>query len=441
MKTGYLFLAVGIAGLGLESSDARAESAATLGLPIEVTTQSVQAAIEQAVPANTEKLDAWEFHGDTGIEYGAWRGPISVVTTASTLRVVAQVEYAFRACQRVNKPWPLKGSICPQFAQCGFGEPRPQIEVTIDISGTWSPSWAFVPVMATRTSVLRPCRLTLANIDVSDRATGLLRSQIEAEARKIEQMLQFHPRAEQVWNGVAPKQLADQVWLSWQLDRVSVEPLHFNPGRVGTMVTLAATPTLTRGQARPPLAPLPSQLTVGGGGGASAAPPSWRLGADASWGDVTSVLKPAFDQYSSDKGVKASLRRVSGSADGRVHAEFALEGAPLSALSVSANLRYDPGTDTASLDQLKLETDTAPLGEALVAEPFLAAAQARMRWQLQPLIQPVIVNMGAKLSSLGVVSGQVGPGARVEALSANTSGLSMAVTVPGRLQLQIVPAF
>jgi hypothetical protein len=154
MKIRYFPLVVGLVSLGLGGPTACALTVVSLGVPVEDTTTSLQSAIEQAVPAKVDQLGAWDFQGSTGIRYGARRGPISVVTTANAVRATARIEYAFRACQRVNKPWPLKGSFCQQFAQCGFGEPLPQIEVSVDVSGTWSPDWAVKPAVTTRMSVI-----------------------------------------------------------------------------------------------------------------------------------------------------------------------------------------------------------------------------------------------------------------------------------------------
>src|SRR5262249_9561938 len=155
-------------------------------------------------------------HDNTGVKYGAWRGPISVSTTGSTVRLQTRIEYAVAVCQRVNKRWPLKGSICPQLAQCGLGEQRPAVDVAVDGSGRWSPHWSFDPKVDVSTAVVRPCRFTIVNIDVSGRAIGLLRDHLQREAAKISNQLYFRAGAEQAWSKAAVSQVAPDLWLTWQ---------------------------------------------------------------------------------------------------------------------------------------------------------------------------------------------------------------------------------
>jgi hypothetical protein len=407
-----------------------AQSAATLSVPIHLTTSSIEGAINGAVPQKEERLGAWEFHDNTGIKYGAWRGPITVSTVGSAVRARTRIQYALAACQRVKKPFPLKGHFCQQFAQCGMGEPLAEVDVAVDVSGSWAPDWSFKPNVATSASVVRPCQLTVANIDVSGRAINLLRDHLQREAAKVSNQLHFRAAAEQAWSKVAVKQVAPDLWLTWQPVSATITPLQFLPGEVTTTATLAATPMLVQGQAAPSPAPLPGQLTVAPP--TIAVTPSWKLAADLAWNDVTKALVSAFGSYQPSPGVTATPRRVYGANDGRVHADFDLAGAGAAAVSVSGDLVYAAQTDTAKLDNLRVDGSPSLL-TTFVVSAFLAHVEANMRWQLRPLLQPVL----DKVNAAGLTTQPLGPGASIQGPKVAPSGLGLEIDIPGQMDLKL----
>jgi hypothetical protein len=401
------------------SSNARASSTASLRVPLSVPLAEVQQALEAAVPQRIERLGATEFDNGWGFRYGAWRGPFSVLSRDGKLQIGVRIQVAVRVCRRVSGVFGR--SFCQHVASCGFGnDPLAMIDLTTTVGASWSPNWSISPSVSTRSSTIRPCRVTLLNIDVTNRAVGQLRAKIDEAAAKVGNRLQLRARATAMWSRVHPISLGNDRWITWRAEAVRVGPIAFPPGAITSEAAIDLSAHVVTSAGAPPRVDLPGSLIVG----ASTAPriASLQLEVAAPWADLDTILQSKFGTYDAGHGIQISLVKLSGS-PGRVQLELQTAGVIATKIMASGVVIYDRSVDELSISDIEL---AAPPSESLAASIALSALEAavetRLKWQLEPLIADRLRDLGGGLASLA--------GLRADSVTVTTAGLEARLSAP-----------
>lgn len=235
---------------------ASADSTASVQVAMAVSLEDVRAALEAAIPQKIERLGATEFHGNVGVRYGAWRGPIRVVGAGNALRVGTRIEFVAWGCLQVPRPWPLRGSFCQPIASCGYGgQPHPVVDVWVSVTGKWTADWSVAASATLESTTIRPCNATFANIDATPLAINELRTALQDQATKVRDRLQFRPLVDRAWSQVGPLPLGKDTWLVWSPTAIRVQPIQF----LASAITSDATVTLSASvvtSATPPAMPV-----------------------------------------------------------------------------------------------------------------------------------------------------------------------------------------
>jgi len=240
-----------------------ADPSASIQVSVSVPLQEVQAALEAAIPPKIERLGATEFDGDWGFRYGAWRGPISVSGQGGVLHITARIEFAAWVCRRISKPWPLRGEICQPVASCGFdNEPLSIVDISTSVTAAWTTDWSVATSANTGSTTIRACRMTIANIDVTQRAVGVLSAKIQEQAAKIGEKLHLRAAAERAWSNAAPVSLGNETWAVWQPEKVQVGPIQVQPFQIFSNAQIGVTASVVTSTTPPVMPPLPPKLTL-----------------------------------------------------------------------------------------------------------------------------------------------------------------------------------
>jgi len=378
---------------------AGAASTASVQVAVNLPLQDVKAALEAAIPAKIERLGATEFDGGWGFRYGAWRGPISVSGDGGALRIGTRIQFAVWVCKQVPRPWPLHGAFCQPFASCGYGnDPLAAVDVWTTVTGSWTPDWSVAASVATGAATIQPCRMTILNIDVTQRAIGLLRSRIEAEASKLRERMQLRPEAERAWGRIKPLSLGNDVWIVWRAESIRVGPIAFQPFAITSDAAIDLSASVVTSSARPTLPALPSSLTVGA---TSVGPPGWKLQVAAAWTDISSVLTSKFGAYAAGSNVHIALVRVS-AVNGRVQLELEVSGAVSASITASAAVTYDAAADVLAVADIKLVGVSPDVSARVDGSALAAAIEARLKWPLAPLVASPLAAIDQALTNQGL---------------------------------------
>ena len=237
------------------SMRAAADSTASVQVAMAVSLDDVRAALESAIPPKIERLGATEFHGDVGVRYGAWRGPIRVAGVGNALRVGMRIEFAAWGCLRINKPWPLRGSFCQPIASCGYGEPHPVVDVWVNVTGKWTADWSVAASATLEATPIRPCNAMFVNYDATSLAINELRTALHDQATKLRNWLQFRPLVERAWRQVAPLPLGKDTWLVWSPTAIRVQPIRFQASAITSDATVTLSASVVT-SATPPAMPV-----------------------------------------------------------------------------------------------------------------------------------------------------------------------------------------
>jgi Domain of unknown function (DUF4403) len=191
----------------------------TLDIPLTYDLSPVVQALEKAVPRKFGNIN--ERHDISGqprlhVAFEAYRDPFQVSLDGQVAHITAIVHYA-------GKGW-YKAPVVPEVSgSCGVeGErPRAKIEITNKLSIT--PEWKLRG--KTRIASVEPyseankdkCRVTVFNINVTDRVTEATRNILDSKRGMIDQKiasLDIRTRFEDWWHLLQrPIPLTDSVWL------------------------------------------------------------------------------------------------------------------------------------------------------------------------------------------------------------------------------------
>jgi hypothetical protein len=235
-------------------------------LPISLELGAVVRKVEGLVPRTQSREDEWHPMGRVpvlGTLYvkEMWeRDPLEVALDGDGVEVSAQVRYRARIAEQTCLP--RLGCRWTQLAWCGHEGTMPSLRVGLRTRLRWRRDWTVEPATtAAPVEAGAPCRLTRANVDVSERVRnavqGLLDGavpQVDAEMRKA---LVLRSRVEEVWDRLQePIPAGKGVFILFRPEAVAVAEPTARGTRMSTTVAVTTRPRVVLGD-RPATRPLP----------------------------------------------------------------------------------------------------------------------------------------------------------------------------------------
>ncbi|HEX8242983.1 MAG TPA: DUF4403 family protein [Longimicrobium sp.] len=221
-----------------------------VNLPVTVDLSSIAEQVESKVPRGQNREDEWRPLGKfavVGTVYvkEMWeRDPLQLDIHGDHLDVAAHVRY--RARIAAHPCVPLAGCRWVQLGSCGVDGPMPTLDVGLRTALLWNRDWTMSPKTSARP--VDPgirCRLTEANIDVTDRVRNLVQQLMDRAAPQVDERIrtaaQLRHHVEGVWaTAQQPIQASKGVYLLLQPQSVAATP----PTGKGTTVTTTVSLTL-----------------------------------------------------------------------------------------------------------------------------------------------------------------------------------------------------
>jgi hypothetical protein len=385
--------------------------------------------------------------GGWGVRWEVRRTPIALTVRAATLRFGTTLEYRAWGCKELGKPWPFKGSACPQVGSCS-GAMEAWIEATPDVTADWRVDLHAAP----GANPLSRCKVTFLDYDVTDRITGALTQKLREVVGAIEQRLSETVRrsSEDAWRGLQqPIPLDRGFWLAVRPTAAQVGPFEARDGLLLNQVALTAHVRLASRQ--PPAEPSPLPRV-----GSASSPPHFRVAIEGElpYADASRLLREELQGNAYEVGGEIITVRdvdVRG-AGGRALVRVAFSGAGGDAAVVLAGTpRYDPESQVLSVPDLELAAEAAEGSTAPGApEPGAWATRHWLRDELRERASWRLAEVTEGAASLVASSStlELGPRARLETRvaqlavrSVDTSGAGFRVRahLDGQALVTVVP--
>lgn len=240
----------------------------TVTLPITVSLASVAAQVEQKVPHGQSHEDEWHPLGSfpvVGTLYvkEMWeRDPLALRLDGDHLDLSAHVRYRARVAAH---PCVLGRCQWVQLASCGQDGPMPSMDLGLRTVIGVRPDWTVAAHTTPRP--VRPgvrCRLTKANVDVTERVQNLVQGLLDRNAPEVDQRIReaadLHRRVKSVWWTVQqPIKASKGVYVLLQPEALSATPPRGEGMTLSTTVSVVVRPKLVIGdQPRVTPKPLPN---------------------------------------------------------------------------------------------------------------------------------------------------------------------------------------
>ncbi|HEX8905825.1 MAG TPA: DUF4403 family protein [Longimicrobiaceae bacterium] len=244
-------------GTGAAARPVPAPEPSTVNIPVSVDLSSIAQQVEDKVPRGQNREDEWRPLGKfavVGTVYvkEMWeRDPLQLSIGGDRLDVSAHVRY--RARIAAHPCVPVAGCRWVQLGSCGVDGPMPTLDVGLRTVLAWNRDWTVTP--RTRARPVDPgirCRLTEANIDVTDRVRELVQRLMDGAApqvdEKIREAAKLRSRVEGVWaTAQQPIQAAKGVYLVLQPQSLAATKPAGSGTTVSTTVSLTLQPKVVIG--------------------------------------------------------------------------------------------------------------------------------------------------------------------------------------------------
>jgi hypothetical protein len=191
-------------------------------LPVTVELGPLARFMEQRIPGWIVRREGWERYRDVGVQYGVWRGPVQVAMFGEVLHVQIPVWYWVKARKKVLGSLELSGS-------CGVHEPPRTALIRLAARLAWTPDGRLVPqgaILPVR--YLSPCRMTIAQLDVTPLLDRYVREKLGSMARKaldaqLPRLTDLRRRLQAAWAALGqPLPLGEGAWMLLQPEAVRV---------------------------------------------------------------------------------------------------------------------------------------------------------------------------------------------------------------------------
>lgn len=234
----------------------------TLDIPLTYDLAPVVRALEGAVPKRFGSID--ERHSVSGqprmhVAFEATRDPFQVSLDGQTAHLTAIIHYA-------GKGW-YKAPVVPEVSgSCGIGRERPRLRIEVTSPLRITPNWQLRG--KTRIGQIEPatqanrdkCRVTVFNINVTDRVVDATRGILEGKRAMVDQKiasLDIRKRFEEWWHLLQrPIPLTDSVWLQINPSAVRMGETVGVKRTLVTALGFSASPRVVTG-AQPPTVETP----------------------------------------------------------------------------------------------------------------------------------------------------------------------------------------
>ncbi|MDQ6612580.1 MAG: DUF4403 family protein [Gemmatimonadota bacterium] len=334
--------------------------ASVVDAPIEYQVGPLMRALNSAVPrkfGDMKKRIKSTSNKRQEFAFEATRTPFKMSLQGENLTLSTVIEYQGRGWYN-----PLIGPTVS--GGCGDGPIKPKIRVAVTSDLKLTSKWQFTP--HTKVSTLEPatattadqCRVTIFNVDVTDRVVGAVREQLESKLSSVDAgvaRFDLHTKMEKWYNLVNKSvKITDSLYIVFNPGAVRFGGLRLSDSLLIADIRLFVQPAMISGP-KPPerIAPLPALEPASSSVGDSA-----RVMLEAAIGyDVASALlkKQLVGRTFTRYGRKVSIAyvRIYGLGDGRialgvrfsgsVHGEGYLVGTPK--FDVASNMLYVPDLD------------------------------------------------------------------------------------------------
>lgn len=341
-----------------------------VNLPVTVSLAQVAAQVENKVPRGQNREAEWAPIGKfavVGTVYvkEMWeRDPLALAIHDDHVDVSAHVRY--RARLAAHPCVPVAGCRWVQLGSCGVDDgPMPTMDVALRTTLAFNRDWTISP--KTRPAPVRPgvhCKLTEANIDVTERVQELVQGVLDRAApqidEKIREAVKLRQRVEDVWSDIQqPIRASSNVYVLIQPQSLSATPPRGKGTTLTTNVDVTVRPRVVIGD-RPKIAelPLPPSGPVQPGRGFQV-----QLVAELPYTVVDSMLAKKLVGHTFDaKGhrVTVTAARLYGSGD-RVVLEVRIKGDARGTIYLVGTPVFDPASQVISVPDLDFSLESREL--------------------------------------------------------------------------------
>ena len=237
----------------------------TVTIPLTISLASVAAQVEKKVPHGQSHEDEWHPLGSfpvVGTLYvqEMWeRDPLSLKLDGDHLDLSAHVRYRARIaahpCVLGSCRWVTLGS-------CGHDETMPSMDIGLRTTIGIRPDWT----VASQTTPRRVrtgfrCKLTKANVDVTDRVQKMVQELLDRQAPEVDERIReaakLRHHVESVWKTVQqPIKASDGVYVLMQPEALAATPPVGSGTTLSTTVSVVVRPKVVVGE-RPTVTPTP----------------------------------------------------------------------------------------------------------------------------------------------------------------------------------------
>jgi hypothetical protein len=326
------------------------------------------ATLEAAVPRRfgdigTRKRSTTNRHVSTA--FAAERTPFEITREGTTVRVATVLEYQGKGWYKTPVGAEVSGS-------CGMSGLRPRVSVAIATTLRITPGWGLrgksevTTVAPFSTDRRDQCKVTIFNVDVTDRVVAAARSELEKRLSALDEKIatvDVRSRIDNWWRLLQrPIRLSDSVWLRLEPRVVHLGPIAGSSRTLSLDVGLQGEPHVVTGP-RPP-------------DGTDSLPPLRRerakheqalhvlLEGELSYDLANAVLTKNVVGKRVRRGVRwITIRdaRLSGIGGGRVALALRFDGAASGIVYLVGTPRFDPETRQLYVPDLAYDVSSADL--------------------------------------------------------------------------------
>lgn len=340
-----------------------------VNLPVTVSLAQVAAQVENKVPRGQNREAEWAPIGKfavVGTVYvkEMWeRDPLKLAINDDHVDVSAHVRY--RARVAAHPCVPVAGCRWVELGSCGVDGPMPTMDVALRTTLAFNRDWTISP--KTRRAPVRPgvrCKLTEANIDVTERVQELVEGVLDRAAPQIDEKIRdavdLRRRVEDVWSDIQqPIRASSNVFLVIGPEAIAATPPRGKGTTLTTHVAVTVRPRVVIGD-RPKVTelPLPPSGPVRPGRGFQV-----QLVAEIPYTAVDSILGKKLVGHTFDaKGHKVTVTgaKLYGSGD-RVVLEVRIKGDARGTIYLVGTPQFDPVTQVIAVPDLDFSLESREL--------------------------------------------------------------------------------
>lgn len=217
-----------------------------IDLLVEVDLDAVAFALAETLPDRFERTLERRLTNDlaAAISVELDIGALELEAIGDEVVATARIRYAASACVRTGL------SPCLHVAGCGDGQEAPEVELHLRSRLSWAPSWSLTSATEVDLHHLRPCEITVLQIDVDPLVDELLQPVQDRLAARFDAALphltDVRCVADRLWHRLRdPVELRPGLWLALHPDSIRVTPLRGRGEVLEVGLSIRAQPELS----------------------------------------------------------------------------------------------------------------------------------------------------------------------------------------------------